>query len=149
MVTAKDLAVELPFPKEALVIRMTAHNLKLALGQMLQLCPAATGAFPHLSSNARCEYKAAGPPPHRVTSLRINGAELADAAVVNVGVTSFMHGGGDNAFAWRTGMDVTPPDKRQRVHRIVLDWLLKLRGGPDQPLPCLDTQAEATTRAVQ
>eukprot|EP00030_Apusomonadida_sp_AF-17_P004885 a514189_8.p1 GENE.a514189_8~~a514189_8.p1 ORF type:complete len:590 (+),score=243.79 a514189_8:24-1772(+) len=123
--TAGDVRFELPFPKALQVITIAGRSFRAAMEQMLALAPAATGAFPHLSSTLRMRYDSSAPVGTRVRELYLDGVPMDDDDVFTVAITSFMHSGGDGVTAWTEGIALPPHGDAEPplISQIVIDYI--------------------------
>ncbi|KAL7505825.1 hypothetical protein ACHAXN_003258 [Cyclotella atomus] len=103
--TVRHLLKELPFPRGMVVLRLEGRHLKDALAQQLKgSSRGPTGAFPHLSHNARMKYyissSASDDEIIHIESLTVDGSEVADTQEYLTAVTGFVADGSEGCTSW-------------------------------------------------
>lgn len=92
--TRKDVLTELPFGNVTIMVELSGADVIAALENGLQSAPEATGRFPQVSGLS-VTYDPSKEAGQRVTSAKINGAEIDPAATYKVATNDFMGRGGD------------------------------------------------------
>jgi 2',3'-cyclic-nucleotide 2'-phosphodiesterase (5'-nucleotidase family) len=111
--TVRQLLKELPFPRGMVVLKIEGRHLKDALGQQLKgSSKGPTGAFPHLSHNARMKYEISSPTSSsscdddeeeeviHIQSLTVDGSEVSDTQEYLIAVTGFVADGSEGCTSW-------------------------------------------------
>ncbi len=103
--TIRHLLKELPFPRTMEVLEIEGVHLREAMGQQLiGSKKGPTGAFPHLSANARVEYSISEDADDndavKNLSFKVDGVEVTDEQVYVIGVTSFVADGNEGCKSW-------------------------------------------------
>jgi 2',3'-cyclic-nucleotide 2'-phosphodiesterase (5'-nucleotidase family) len=107
--TVRQLLKELPFPRGMVVLKIEGRHLKDALGQQLKgSSKGPTGAFPHLSYNARMKYEISSPTSSscddeeviHIQSLTVDGSEVSDTQEYLIAVTGFVADGSEGCTSW-------------------------------------------------
>lgn len=118
--TVADIRRELPFPKQAVILKISGQALREALEQMLTGAPVASGSFPHLSRHGELVYDVTKPPMSRISSFKIKGQDVQADQTYRVAVSIFMAGGGDGCVAWTQGHPELPASERKAVQERAL-----------------------------
>lgn len=99
--TVRHILKELPFPRTIEVLEIRGSAMIDAMRQQLHgSSNGPTGAFPHLSSNARLEYVSDDDNIVSITSFKVNGIEVSDEQTYIIGVTSFVADGNEGCKSW-------------------------------------------------
>ena len=73
-------------------IEIKGEDLKKGLEQMLALCPAPCGSFPHLSHHGRMTYSVQRPKGDRIISLHIGDRPLEPEHLYRVALSEWIAG---------------------------------------------------------
>lgn len=125
--TVQDVLQELPFPRECVQLKLKGRFVRQALEQQLQYMPAASGAFPHVSSGWQLNFDAKKPKGQRVLSLLQHGKEIEDEKVYTVSLTVFMAGGGDDCDAYKEGTRSSDSECEVKVSDVVIAYFRNLK----------------------
>jgi len=109
--TVRDVLTELPFPRTMKVLTIEGRHLKKAMAQQLSgSSKGPTGAYPHLSSNARLSYRLGSFSDSTesndegelvsILTFTVDGVELCDRQKYSIAVTSFVADGNEGCSSW-------------------------------------------------
>ena len=107
ILTIRDVLKELPFPRTMKVLEIEGCHLIDALTQQLKgSSKGPTGAYPHLSSNARLRYELGNSSSDNdeginITSFAVDGVPISDKQKYLIAVTCFVAGGNEGCTSWR------------------------------------------------
>eukprot|EP00578_Thalassiosira_sp_NH16_P014037 CAMPEP_0181124934 /NCGR_PEP_ID=MMETSP1071-20121207/26769_1 /TAXON_ID=35127 /ORGANISM="Thalassiosira sp., Strain NH16" /LENGTH=569 /DNA_ID=CAMNT_0023210319 /DNA_START=194 /DNA_END=1903 /DNA_ORIENTATION=- len=113
IITVREILKELPFQRTMKVLEIEGFHLKNAMVQQLKgSAKGPTGAYPHLSSNARFAYALGdsssadngsdlgGNDHYRIISFEVDGRKIVDDQKYLVAVTCFVADGGEGCISW-------------------------------------------------
>lgn len=101
--TVREILAELPFPRTMKVLEIDGLHLRSAMAQQLRGSSVGpTGAYPHLSSNARLVYRSGGTSEEQieVSSFSVDGLEISEQQKYLIAVTCFVAGGNEGCTSW-------------------------------------------------
>ena len=114
IITAREILKELPFPRTMKVLEIDGLSLKEAMMQQLRgSSKGPTGAFPHVSSNARFVYQLDGGSDleehFSITKISVDGLRIYNSQKYLVAVTCFVADGNEGCSSWLKGTRVKNP----------------------------------------
>jgi len=103
--TVRDVLNELPFARTMKVLEIEGYHLKSAMAQQFMgSSRGPTGAYPHLSSNARLTYSLIteldGSEDINIESFTVDNVQVLDAQKYLIAVTCFVAGGNEGCTSW-------------------------------------------------
>ena len=103
--TVRDVLNELPFARTMKVLEIEGYHLKSAMAQQFMgSSRGPTGAYPHLSSNARLTYvlttELDGSEDIGIQSFTVDDVEILDTQKYLIAVTCFVAGGNEGCTYW-------------------------------------------------
>jgi 5'-nucleotidase len=129
IVTVGDILRELPFPRVAVLVQLSAADLYAAIEQQLRGLPSQCGYTPHFSSAFQLVIDSRLPPGSRLLQLSVNGQAVQRddrQSLHRVAMTEFMAGGGDQVDALLRGTILNVETEQVRVSTIVVLYLRSL-----------------------
>jgi len=101
--TMREVLKELPFPRAMKVLEIDGKSLKEAMAQQLSH-RTPSGAYPHLSSNARvCYERNASSGEAAISSFKVDGLEVSNEQTYLIAVTCFVAEGNEGCTSWLKG----------------------------------------------
>ncbi|CEG43702.1 calcineurinlike phosphoesterase [Plasmopara halstedii] len=122
-ITVGILKHEMPFPRPAVLVRITGRNLRDAFVQHLYKYPEQSGSHPHVSG-LKITIDVNVTPPCVTEMLHDNGESVDLEKEFLVATSKFVAGGGDGCSAWFKGEIIR---EASQVPDIVAEFLMKKR----------------------
>lgn len=112
--TVRHLLKELPFPRGMVVLKLNGQHLRAAICQQLKgSSRGPTGAYPHLSHNARMVYELSSEDSDEevfpIKTLKVDGVEVSDDQQCLIAVTGFVADGSEGCMEWLQSTRIPNP----------------------------------------
>jgi 5'-nucleotidase/UDP-sugar diphosphatase len=112
--TVRHLLKELPFPRGMVVLKLKGRFLRAAICQQLKgSSRGPTGAYPHLSHNARMVYELSSDDSDEeiftIETLKVDGVEVSDDQQFLIAVTGFVADGSEGCTEWLQSTRIRNP----------------------------------------